>query len=165
MNWGFHFHILGPRARAHQDPKDFEEPSRVFNPQWAQFLQWLWCYRYRRNTWYPHTQAWTVSVTATWATTPWGGGGESPANGPVVGGGVGTEAFCTGHWRLHIDGGQGWDSGELSHQHQFWFTQPLRGSATPFCLTGTSHFLLNERQALHVLACGSVTQSRKCDLN
>lgn len=51
---------------------------------------------------------------------------------------MGTEAFCTGHWRLHIDGGQGWDSGELSHQHQFWFTQPLHGSATPFCLTG--HF-------------------------
>lgn len=47
--------------------------------------------------------------------------------------------FCTGHWRLHIDGGQAWDSSELSHQHQFRFTQPLRGgSATPFYLTG--HF-------------------------
>lgn len=49
---------------------------------------------------------------------------------------VGTEVFCPGHWRLHIDGGQGWDSNELSHQQQFWFTQRLRGSATPLCFTG-----------------------------
>lgn len=221
MNWGFHFHILGPRARAYQDPKDFREPSKVFNPQWAQFLRWLWC---------PHTQAWTVSVTVTWATPTPGLGGESckwsygwerrgnqlseldgwtaPALAPptltttyipmspltrtrseepidavgrhhahgsqadgsreriaVLVHVVGTEVFCPGHWRLHIDGGQGWDSNELSHQQQFWFTQRLRGSATHSVSLGTFHFLLKERQALHVLACGSVTHSHKCDLN
>lgn len=79
MNWGFHFHILGPRARAYQDPKDFREPSKVFNPQWAQFLRWLWC---------PHTQAWTVSVTVTWATPTPGWGGGVPANGPMGGRGM-----------------------------------------------------------------------------
>lgn len=32
MNWGFHFHILGSGAGAHQDLNGFKEPSRIRNP-------------------------------------------------------------------------------------------------------------------------------------
>lgn len=81
MNWGFHFHIPGSRAGAPQDPNDFKEPFRDFHPQSAQFLRWLWCHRYHQNTGCPHTQAWTVSVTTTWATETPG----FPVNDPLVG--------------------------------------------------------------------------------
>lgn len=81
MNWGFHFHIPGSRAGAPQDPNDFKEPFRDFHPQSAQFLRWLWCHRYHQNTGCPHTQAWTVSVTTTWATETPG----FPVNDPEVG--------------------------------------------------------------------------------
>lgn len=75
-----------PRPRAHQDPKDFEEPSRVFNPQWAQFLQWLWCHGTIRIR-DAHTLRPELFLSQPLGPQHHRGGG-SPANSPVVGGGV-----------------------------------------------------------------------------
>lgn len=193
------------------------------------YTQFLWCHRYHKNMWCPHTQVWTVSVTVTWTTTTPGWG--DPANGPMGGRGVVTSflncmagrhlLWLLQHSPLPVSLCPLWqEPGQKSLSMlwtdtmpmgarpmarekglQYWYmlwaqrcfaldtggstkmeakagtpTSSAIGSNSglhsacaaplPHSISlGTFHFLLNERQALHVLACGSVTHSHKCDLN